>query len=188
MVSFRKQIPEQQEESSPRLGSRLAATLLVAAAAVLLATGCDQKPEASRIGANNQQNGAQNGGVVGAPVPNDPCYPSRLLDAAPPSDAQAAKLALASEAYEEINTKILKETCAANSCHGPESDFRPWVDNEDNFKRVAARVRFRILNKLRKHYFPADKISDDNYRLLKQYVDSIPNSDVPNGCQVDYRP
>lgn len=187
MVSIRKQCTA-GKRIRPRL--HLAATLCAAAALVALASGCDQKPEASRIGANNQQNGAQNGGVVGAPVPNDPCYPSKALalaDADAPSRS-APKLELASQAYEEINTKILKETCAANSCHGPESDFRPWVDNEENFKRVASRVRFRILNKLRKHYFPADKISDDNYRLLKQYVDSIPNSGVPSGCKVDYRP
>lgn len=145
---------------------------------------CDQgKKEGSRIdGSQNQSSnsGPKPGGQE--PINEDPCYPT------PSKAAPSTSLGLASAAYEQINTAILKETCAANSCHGPESDFRPWVDNEDNFKRVAARVRFRILNKNRKHYFKPDKISDENYRLLKSYVDTIPNSALPKGCVVDYRP
>lgn len=152
--------------------------LLIAVVAMVVA--CAPQPEQSKIGTNNQSAGGN------ASVPEDACYPSK------PSSlqitAESEHLRLASEAYEQINTNVLKVTCAANACHGPESDFRPWVDNEPNFRRVAARVRFRILNKLRRHYFPPDKISDDNYRLMKTYVDSVPDSQLPNGCQVDYRP
>lgn len=149
---------------------------------------CDfNQQEQGRIGNNQNGGGSGNQGPIG----QDPCYPATKL-AAPALDADTpqatAGFGLASQAYEQINTAVLKETCAANSCHGPESDFRPWVDNEDNFKRVAARVRFRILNKNRKHYFPPEKISDANYRLMKAYVDGIPNSDLPAGCVVDYRP
>lgn len=145
-------------------------------------SACDlAQKDKGRVG-NNQGQNSGNGGANQGPVKEDPCYPSAKRA------ALTKPLGLASAAYEQINTTILKETCAANSCHGPESDFRPWVDNEPNFIRVAARVRFRILNKNRKHYFPPDKISDDNYRLLKTYVDGIPNSGLPAGCVVDYRP
>lgn len=170
-------------------------------AGILMMSSCSQEPEKGKITGNSNQNQNQNTGNSTGNSGNtgntgntgnsgntgntsgDPCYAASLQ-----APVTAAPTRLASAAYEEINTKVLKETCAANSCHGPDSDFRPWVDNEPNFKAVAARVRFRVLNKLRKHYFPPDKISDDNYRLMKQYVDSIPNSGVPAGCQVDYRP
>lgn len=160
---------------------------------------CDfNQQEQGRIG-NNQNGGNSGSQGPGNPAPggqtpigDDPCYPAANLAAdAIALEAKVAKPAgfgLASQAYEQINTAVLKETCAANSCHGPESDFRPWVDNEDNFKRVAAQVRFRILNKNRKHYFPPENISDANYRLMKSYVDGIPNSGLPAGCVVDYRP
>lgn len=167
MVSFK----------AARWAVRLAGLWLMAS----LVVNCSQQPEKSKIG----NGGSANQGAGGTPVNEDPCYPSKKLALTP---APAGKLALASEAYEKINTAILKETCANNSCHGPESDFRPWVDNEENFKRVAARVRFRILNKNRRHYFKPDAISDENYRLLKAYVDSVPNSGLPAGCQVEYRP
>lgn len=159
-------------------------------AGVLMLPSCSQEPQKGKITGSSGQNqntgnstgNSGNTGNTGS-TSGDPCYAASLQAADP-----AAATRLASAAYEEINTKVLKETCAANSCHGPDSDFRPWVDNEPNFQAVAARVRFRILNKLRKHYFPPDKISDDNYRLMKQYVDSIPGSSLPAGCQVDYRP
>lgn len=160
---------------------RIVAILLGLALSLSACDSGQKKP--SRISDNQgQSQGSGGSNQGGASVPADPCYPTAK------SAAKPAALGLASAAYEQINTAILKETCAANSCHGPESDFRPWVDNEPNFIRVAARVRFRILNKNRKHYFPPEKISDDNYRLLKQYVDGIPNSDLPAGCVVDYRP
>lgn len=74
--------------------------------------------------------------------------------------------------YEEVNSKILQETCGNNACHGPES-FRIYVDNEENFRKVVTKVKKRIIDTNRKHYFKRDVLSQEDYDLLDAYTTQV---------------